>query len=94
MLTLHALPPNSYYDVNICGLVNLLRAMKEAQVWRLIYSSSATVYGTPKTIPIPETSPLQAESVYGRTKQMSEIIIKDVCDAHTDFKAISLRYFK
>lgn len=68
--------------------------MKEAQVWRLIYSSSATVYGTPKTIPIPETSPLQAESVYGRTKQMSEIIIKDVCDAHTDFKAISLRYFK
>ncbi|PWN30471.1 UDP-glucose 4-epimerase [Jaminaea rosea] len=85
--------PIDYYDVNICGLVNLLRAMKEAQVWRLIYSSSATVYGTPKTIPIPETSPLQAESVYGRTKQMSEIMIKDVCDAHTDFRAISLRYF-
>jgi UDP-glucose 4-epimerase len=84
----------SYYDVNIGGLVNLLRAMRESGSTRLVYSSSATVYGTPEVIPIPETSPLQAESVYGRTKQMSEIIIKDVCDAYPDFRAISLRYFK
>lgn len=69
--------------------------MKGAKCGRLVYSSSATVYGTPKTIPIPETSPLQAESVYGRTKQMSEIMIKDVCDAYPqEFRAISLRYFK
>lgn len=84
----------SYYDVNISGLINLLRGMKSAASTRLVYSSSATVYGTPKVIPIPETSPLQAESVYGRTKQMSEIMIKDVCDAHPEFRAISLRYFK
>lgn len=68
--------------------------MRDAKVTRLVYSSSATVYGTPKVIPIPETSPLQAESVYGRTKQMGEIIIKDTCDAYPEFRAISLRYFK
>ncbi|PWN23705.1 UDP-glucose 4-epimerase [Microstroma glucosiphilum] len=85
--------PIDYYDVNIGGLVNLLRAMRESGSTRLVYSSSATVYGTPEVIPIPETSPLQAESVYGRTKQMSEIIIKDICDAYPDFRAISLRYF-
>ncbi|CAO1629939.1 unnamed protein product [Sympodiomycopsis kandeliae] len=85
--------PIDYYDVNISGLVNLLRAMKDHKINRLVYSSSATVYGTPKQIPIPETSPLQAESVYGRTKQMGEIIIKDVCDAYPEFRAISLRYF-
>lgn len=84
----------SYYDVNISGLINLLRSMKTAKAARLVYSSSATVYGTPKTIPIPETSPLQAESVYGRTKQMGETIIKDTCDAYPEeFRAISLRYF-
>lgn len=86
--------PIDYYDVNIGGLINLLRAMRDAKIDRLVYSSSATVYGTPKDIPIPETSPLQAESVYGRTKQMSEIMIKDVCDSNTQFRAISLRYFK
>merc|ERR1712225_165979 len=56
-------------------------------------SSSATVYGAPKTIPIPETSPLVAESVYGRTKVMGEWIIKDVCDADPKWRAIGLRYF-
>lgn len=69
--------------------------MKDAGCTRLVYSSSATVYGTPKTIPIPESSPMQAESVYGRTKQLSEVIIKDVCDSYPEaWRAISLRYFK
>lgn len=69
--------------------------MKDAKCPRIVYSSSATVYGTPKQIPIPESSPMQAESVYGRTKQMSEIILKDVCDAYPkEWKTISLRYFK
>lgn len=68
--------------------------MKEANCARLVYSSSATVYGTPKDIPIPESSPMQAESVYGRTKQVSEIILKDVCDSYPDqWRVISLRYF-
>lgn len=60
----------------------------------LVYSSSATVYGTPETIPIPETSPVQPESVYGRSKGMCEDIIKDVCHAERSFNAVSLRYFK
>ena len=59
-----------------------------------VYSSSATVYGAPTTIPIPESTPLAPESCYGRTKMMSELIIKDVCDsAPTEWRAIALRYF-
>ena len=66
----------------------------------LVFSSSATVYGTPKTIPIPETSPLQPESVYGRTKAMVEMMIQDACRATSQengekaLRAVSVRYFK
>lgn len=65
----------------------------------LVYSSSATVYGIPKDIPIPESSPVQPESCYGRTKAMIEGVIGDVCRAGKGekgvaLKAISLRYFK
>jgi UDP-glucose 4-epimerase len=65
-----------------------------------VFSSSATVYGTPKTIPIPESSPLQPESAYGRTKAMVEQIIQDACIAEVPkrgegaLKAVSVRYFK
>jgi UDP-glucose 4-epimerase len=68
--------------------------MQRYDVTRLVYSSSATVYGAPKQIPIPESSPLAPESVYGRTKYMSELIIKDVCDSKPEtWRAIGLRYF-
>ncbi|KAF9511032.1 hypothetical protein BS47DRAFT_1347190 [Hydnum rufescens UP504] len=60
---------------------------------RLVYSSSATVYGIPPIIPIPETTPLKAESVYGRTKVFCETIIDDLCRARPEWRAISLRYF-
>merc|ERR1711939_459513 len=60
--------PIEYYQNNISALVGLLDIMRKNDCYRLVYSSSATVYGAPKTIPIPETSPLVAESVYGRTK--------------------------
>ena len=65
-----------------------------------VFSSSATVYGTPPAIPIPETSPIQAESVYGRTKAIVEGIIQDTCraglsaDESSALKAVSVRYFK
>jgi UDP-glucose 4-epimerase len=65
-----------------------------------VFSSSATVYGTPAVIPIPESSPLLPESAYGRTKAMVEEIIKDECRAsraqHGEdaFRAVSVRYFK
>lgn len=87
-------PFRSYYDVNILGTINLLQAMKEHNCTRMVYSSSATVYGIPKQIPIPESTPMAPESVYGRTKMMSELMLKDVCDAYPEWKAISLRYFK
>jgi UDP-glucose 4-epimerase len=76
--------------------------MEKYQCSRMVFSSSATVYGTPKTVPIPETSPVQPESCYGRTKAMVEQILMDTCrasqlrglDVNTAFKAISVRYFK
>ena len=73
---------------------HLLQSMIKYKCLNLVYSSSATVYGTPETIPIPETSPVQPESVYGRSKGMCEDIIKDVCLAERSFNAVSLRYFK
>lgn len=54
--------PLSYYDVNISATVSLLQIMAEHKCYNLVYSSSATVYGVSKTIPIPETSPLAPES--------------------------------
>ena len=68
--------------------------MEAYKVFRIVYSSSATVYGAPQVIPIPEHSSLAPESCYGRTKMMSELIIKDVCDSKPDlWRAIGLRYF-
>ena len=66
----------------------------------LVFSSSATVYGTPEIIPIPETSPLMPESAYGRTKAMVEMIMQDACRAAVlkegdkGLRAVSVRYFK
>ncbi|SCZ99101.1 BZ3500_MvSof-1268-A1-R1_Chr3-1g05812 [Microbotryum saponariae] len=86
--------PIQYYEANITATINLLDVMARHQVYNIVYSSSATVYGAPQQIPIPETSVLAPESVYGRTKHMSELIIKDVCDSNPDtWRAIGLRYF-
>jgi UDP-glucose 4-epimerase len=74
--------------------------MSKYNAKNLVFSSSATVYGTPQTIPIPESSPLQPESCYGRTKAMVENIIQDECIADSKrlgeggLKAVSVRYFK
>ncbi|KAF9348065.1 hypothetical protein BGX26_000487 [Mortierella sp. AD094] len=74
--------PLDYYNVNIAGTVNLLQVMEEFNVRRMVFSSSATVYGDPPKIPIPETSPIVASmSPYGRTKVFLEHIISDVCVA-------------
>ncbi|EGG03706.1 uncharacterized protein MELLADRAFT_49440 [Melampsora larici-populina 98AG31] len=86
--------PIQYYENNITATINLLDVMNRNGCYNLVYSSSATVYGAPTEIPIPESSPLTPESVYGRTKMMSELIIKDLCDSQpTKWKSISLRYF-
>lgn len=86
--------PLQYYENNISSTISLMQVMEAHNVHRFVYSSSATVYGEPPVIPIPERSPMAPESCYGRTKMMAELIIKDVCDSKPDlWRAISLRYF-
>jgi len=68
--------------------------MAEFDCTRMVYSSSATVYGIPPIIPIPETTALRAESVYGNTKIVCETILRDLCRSQPDtWKVITLRYF-
>lgn len=71
--------PLTYYQINVGGTLSLLQLMQEFDVTRIVYSSSATVYGTPPQVPIPETTRLKADSPYGKTKQVSEGIIDDLC---------------
>ncbi|KAF9324072.1 hypothetical protein BGZ91_003182 [Linnemannia elongata] len=74
--------PLDYYNVNISGTLNLLQVMEDFDVRRMVFSSSATVYGDPPKIPIPETSPIIASmSTYGRTKVFLEHILQDLCVA-------------
>ena len=85
--------PLDYFDNNISGTITLLQAMRAADVPRLVFSSSATVYGEPKSVPIDEDAPLSSTNPYGRTKLVMEQLIGDVCAADPGFQAISLRYF-
>ncbi|KAF8131614.1 THO complex subunit 1 transcription elongation factor-domain-containing protein [Boletus edulis] len=85
--------PLTYYANNVSATITLLQIMSEYDCTRIVYSSSATVYGTPPIIPIPETTRLKADSPYGKTKIMSETIIDDLCHAEPRWRAISLRYF-
>ncbi|KAI8645750.1 UDP-glucose 4-epimerase [Parasitella parasitica] len=85
--------PLDYYYNNITGTIVLLQAMKEANIKNIVFSSSATVYGEPPVIPIPETSPTDAKSPYGRTKLFVEHIIRDLCTAEEGWNAALLRYF-
>lgn len=86
--------PLQYYANNVVATNSLLQIMSAYDCTRIVYSSSATVYGTPPQIPIPETTRLKADSPYGRSKVMSEMIIEDLCHAEPHrWRAISLRYF-
>ena len=71
--------PLTYYSNNVVATISLLQIMSEYDCSRLVYSSSATVYGTPPQIPIPETTRMKADSPYGTTKIMCEQIIEDLC---------------
>lgn len=77
--------PLTYYENNVSATVYLLQVMAEYDCTRFVYSSSATVYGTPPVIPIPETTRLQADSPYGKTKVMSETIIGDLCAGNVSY---------
>ncbi len=82
--------PLKYYDNNIGGLVNLLKAMQTTQVKNIVFSSSCTVYGEPDVSPVNESSPIKkANSPYGNTKQIGEEILADCQFLNT----VALRYF-
>ena len=85
--------PLDYFDNNICGTINLLQAMQAADVRRLVFSSSATVYGDPERVPVDETARLCVTNPYGRTKLVMEQLIEDLCRSCTSFRAANLRYF-
>lgn len=87
--------PLEYYKNNISGTINLLECMKEANVKKIIFSSSATVYGVQESPEYVETMKTGGElsSPYGRTKYFIEEILKDICAADPEFEAALLRYF-
>ncbi|MCS7240206.1 MAG: UDP-glucose 4-epimerase GalE [Candidatus Bipolaricaulota bacterium] len=84
--------PGRYYDVNLLGSLNLLEAMRAFGVKRIVFSSSAAVYGDPEKIPIPEDHPTRPKSPYGKSKLMFEEILADYAQAY-GFFFVSLRYF-
>lgn len=86
--------PLEYFDNNVGGTVTLLEVMKRHNVKRIIFSSSATVYGSPATLPITEEFPLgPVTNPYGRTKLMIEEILKDLWVSDNSWSIILLRYF-
>lgn len=84
--------PSKYYFNNVEGTFHLLEAMRGAGVDRIVFSSTAAVYGEPEQVPIREDSPLQPTNVYGRTKLMIEKMLGDY-DMAYDFRYVALRYF-
>jgi UDP-glucose 4-epimerase len=85
--------PLDYYDANVGGSVALLQAMEACGVKTIVFSSSATVYGDPQQLPIPESHPLSATNPYGRTKLMIEEILRDLHASDPSWSIAILRYF-
>lgn len=85
--------PLQYYHNNITGTINLCKVMQARGVKKLVFSSSATVYGLPERVPITEDFPLSATNPYGRTKLMIEQILQDLYISDPEWSIILLRYF-
>ena len=85
--------PLAYYDNNISGSVALLECMIEAGVKTIVFSSSATVYGEPASVPIRENFPLSASNPYGRSKLMIEDVLRDTAATDPAWRVALLRYF-
>jgi UDP-glucose 4-epimerase len=85
--------PLRYYDNNVAGSVTLFQAMQRHQVKTLVFSSSATVYGDPQSVPISEHFPLSATNAYGRSKLMIEDMLRDLIVSDPDWRIALLRYF-
>lgn len=85
--------PLEYFNNNITGTINLLMAMEKYNVKSLVFSSSATVYGKPESVPIREDFPLSVSNPYGRTKLIIEDMLRDIYKADTSWDIALLRYF-
>ena len=85
--------PLRYYENNLVSTLSLLKVMEEFKVKNFVFSSSATVYGNPASVPIREDFPLSTTNPYGTTKLMIERILLDYAHANPDFNPIILRYF-
>ncbi len=85
--------PLDYVDNNVCGSVSLLRALHLSGVRKLVFSSSATVYGEPASVPIAETASLSVTNPYGRSKLMVEQVLTDLTQSDPEWRVATLRYF-
>lgn len=85
--------PLDYFDNNVTGSITLLRALHQQGVRKLVFSSSATVYGDPSEVPVHEDAPLSATNPYGRTKLFIEQILGDLSVADPEWRIATLRYF-
>lgn len=85
--------PVAYYDNNVSGTVTLLKVMQKHAVKQLVFSSSATVYGDPHTVPIQEHFPRSATNPYGRSKLMIEEMLMDLQQSAPEWRIALLRYF-
>ena len=85
--------PLMYYDNNVTGSVALFECMKDAGVQTIVFSSSATVYGEPASVPISEDFPSSAVNPYGRSKLMIEEILRDLAKSYSGWRIALMRYF-
>jgi UDP-glucose 4-epimerase len=85
--------PLKYFDNNVGGTITLIEAMQAQGIKKIIFSSSATVYGVPQYLPYDEAHPLAPMNVYGRTKLQVEEILQDLCKSDPEWSAVCLRYF-
>jgi UDP-glucose 4-epimerase len=85
--------PLSYYDNNISGTLTLLKCMQEAGLKKIVFSSSATVYGDPEAVPITENAKVGATNPYGQTKAMIEQVLNDIAATDSTWSVANLRYF-
>lgn len=85
--------PLRYFDNNLTGTLNLLKVMEKHNVKSLVFSSSATVYGKPETVPIKEDFPLSVSNPYGRTKLITEDMLRDIYKSDNEWNIAILRYF-
>lgn len=85
--------PLEYFDINVSGTIQLLLAMRKANVTQMVFSSSCSLYGAAERVPITESDPFAPTNPYARSKLMCEQILTDACARDPELRVIALRYF-